>query len=42
VPAFYGRPASIDDIVTYTAVRLLDQLDVHVDARRWDGRLAVE
>jgi 4-hydroxy-3-polyprenylbenzoate decarboxylase len=42
VPAFYTRPSSIDDIVTYTAVRLLDQLDIQVEARRWDGHLAVE
>ena len=37
VPAFYNAPQSIDDIVTYTAVRLLDQFDIHVDAARWQG-----
>ncbi len=38
VPAFYNRPTSIDDIVTYTAVRLLDQLGLHIDVpARWDG-----
>lgn len=37
VPAFYTAPQSIDDIVTYTAVRLLDQFDIHVDANRWKG-----
>lgn len=42
VPAFYTRPSSIDDLVTYTAVRLLDQFDIQVEARRWDGQLAVE
>jgi 4-hydroxy-3-polyprenylbenzoate decarboxylase len=42
VPAFYTRPSNIDEIVTYTAVRLLDQLDIQVEARRWDGHLAVE
>jgi 4-hydroxy-3-polyprenylbenzoate decarboxylase len=41
VPAFYTRPSSIDDLVTYTAVRLLDQCDIQVDATRWQG-LAVE
>ena len=37
VPAFYTAPTSIDDIVTYTAVRLLDQFDIHVDVARWQG-----
>ncbi len=37
VPAFYHRPTSIDEIVNYTCVRLLDQLDIHVDASRWPG-----
>ena len=40
VPAFYTRPSTIDDIVTYTAVRLLDQVDIKVDAPRWDGSMA--
>lgn len=38
VPAFYTRPQSVDDLVNYTAARLLDQLDVHLDVRnRWTG-----
>jgi 4-hydroxy-3-polyprenylbenzoate decarboxylase len=37
MPAFYTKPTSLDDLVTYTAVRLLDQFDIHVDAPRWDG-----
>src|SRR5262245_62702123 len=37
VPAFYTKPSSIDHLVTYTAVRLLDQFDIHVNATRWDG-----
>jgi 4-hydroxy-3-polyprenylbenzoate decarboxylase len=41
VPAFYTRPSSIDDLVTYTAVRLLDQFGIHVEARRWDGVMEV-
>ena len=41
VPAFYAKPATIDDLVTYTAVRLLDQFDIHVEARRWDGAMGV-
>src|SRR5262245_12329941 len=39
VPAFYTKPATIDDLVTYTAVRLLDQFDISVDAPRWTGDL---
>jgi flavin prenyltransferase len=39
VPAFYTRPATLDDIVRYTAARLLDQVGIHVDTSRWDGRL---
>ena len=42
VPALYTRPSTIDDLVTYTAVRLLDQLDVHVEAQRWDGRMEAD
>lgn len=37
VPAFYSKPRSLDEIVTYTAARLLDQFDIHVDAARWTG-----
>jgi 4-hydroxy-3-polyprenylbenzoate decarboxylase len=39
VPAFYTKPVTIDDLVTYTAVRLLDQFDITVAAPRWDGEL---
>jgi flavin prenyltransferase len=36
--AFYNRPQTLDDVVNYTAARLLDQLDLHVDVRnRWTG-----
>lgn len=38
MPAFYNRPQSLDDMVSYTAARLLDQLDIHLDVRnRWTG-----
>src|SRR5436190_7173316 len=37
MPSFYGRPRSIDDLVNHTVVRLLDQLDIHLDvANRWE------
>lgn len=39
VPAFYHRPASVDDIVDHTVMRVLDQFDLHLDAAgRWSGR----
>lgn len=41
VPAFYARPRSLDDQVTYTVARLLDQFDIHVDVPRWDGVMDV-
>lgn len=37
VPGFYTRPSTVDELVTHTAVRLLDQCGVHVDAPRWQG-----
>jgi 4-hydroxy-3-polyprenylbenzoate decarboxylase len=40
-PAFYNRPQTIDDIVNYTVARLLDQLDIHIDVRRWTGQMEV-
>jgi 4-hydroxy-3-polyprenylbenzoate decarboxylase len=36
LPAFYARPTSIDDMVTQTCCRMLDQFGIHLDsARRW-------
>ena len=37
VPAFYSKPETLDEIVNYTAARLLDQFGVHVDIARWPG-----
>ena len=42
MPAFYAKPASLDEMVTYTCVRLLDQLGIHVDTSRWSGLGAAE
>jgi flavin prenyltransferase len=39
VPAFYDRPATLDDVVTHTVSRALDLFDVEVpQLRRWTGR----
>ena len=36
VPAFYNRPTTLQDIVDQSCMRMLDQLDVHVEsAPRW-------
>ena len=37
MPAFYNRPATIDEMVNYSCARLLDQLGLHVDTARWSG-----
>ncbi|HJU44654.1 MAG TPA: UbiX family flavin prenyltransferase [Vicinamibacterales bacterium] len=37
VPAFYSHPQNIDEIVNYTAARLLDQFGIHIDMARWPG-----
>jgi polyprenyl P-hydroxybenzoate/phenylacrylic acid decarboxylase-like protein len=37
VPAFYTRPAALDDVVNYSVARMLDQLGIRVDAKRWQG-----
>lgn len=37
-PAFYNHPATVDDLVTYSVTRLLDQVGIHLAAvGRWDG-----
>lgn len=39
-PAFYNHPASLDDVVTYSVVRLLDQFGIHLrDHERWLGEM---
>jgi len=40
VPAFYHRPASLDDVIDQTLNRVLDLLDIELDRdlfRRWQG-----
>ncbi len=41
VPAFYQRPATLDDVVDHTVMRVMDQFGLHADgAGRWSGRTA--
>ncbi len=38
VPAFYNHPQTIDDLVNHIVMRILDQLDIHLEMMsRWDG-----
>ncbi len=37
MPAFYQQPRTVDDIVDQTVIRVLDQVDIHLDAARWQG-----
>lgn len=38
VPAFYAKPASIDDLVSHTAARILDLFGLHGEGlSRWQG-----
>jgi 4-hydroxy-3-polyprenylbenzoate decarboxylase len=40
MPAFYTKPATVEDIVTWSAARLLDQVGIHsAAAERWDGEM---
>ena len=40
MPAFYTRPETVDDIITWSAARLLDQIGVHTEmSSRWDGKM---
>jgi flavin prenyltransferase len=42
VPAFYHKPASIDDIVDHTVARMMDQFGVEMaGTRRWTGEMGV-
>jgi 4-hydroxy-3-polyprenylbenzoate decarboxylase len=42
MPAFYTRPTTVEEIVTWAAARLLDQVGIHTEAvSRWDGRMEV-
>jgi 4-hydroxy-3-polyprenylbenzoate decarboxylase len=40
MPAFYTRPATVEDIVSWSAARLLDQVGIHTEAaHRWSGEM---
>lgn len=38
VPAFYHRPATVQDLIDHTVARVLDQFGIHLDlVERWRG-----
>lgn len=37
LPAFYTRPASIDDMVSQTVGRVLEKFGIRTDFKRWEG-----
>lgn len=38
VPAFYNHPQSLEDMISHTTMRILDQFDIHLDVmNRWNG-----
>lgn len=41
MPAFYNRPASVDDVVDHVTARILDQFELPAPAaKRWEGMRA--
>jgi flavin prenyltransferase len=40
MPAFYNKPATVDDIVNHIVARVLDQFGIDAAfAKRWDGKM---
>ncbi len=37
LPAFYTKPASIDDMVSQTVARVLEKFHITTDFKRWEG-----
>jgi flavin prenyltransferase len=43
VPSFYNHPESLDDVVNYISVRVLDQFGLHLaGVKRWDGTMVTQ
>jgi 4-hydroxy-3-polyprenylbenzoate decarboxylase len=41
MPAFYNKPATVDDIVNHIVARVLDQFGIDAAfAKRWDGKMS--
>jgi flavin prenyltransferase len=39
VPAFYHRPETLDEVVSHTVMRVLDQFGIHLAGGRWEGEM---
>jgi len=37
LPAFYMRPASLDELIDHTVARVLEQFDIQIPGPRWAG-----
>lgn len=37
LPAFYTRPADIDELVFHTVARVLEKFDITTEFKRWEG-----
>ena len=35
IPSFYHKPQNIDDIIKHTIGRILDQVGLKIDIKRW-------
>ena len=35
LPSYYIKPKSVNDLITYTAGRILDQIGIEIDIKRW-------
>lgn len=43
LPAFYNHPQTLDDLVSHSAMRILDQFEIHLDVmNRWDGSMSTD
>jgi 4-hydroxy-3-polyprenylbenzoate decarboxylase len=43
MPAFYNHPQTLEESITYSVVRLLDQVGIHLaDDSRWVGEMQVQ
>jgi len=38
VPSYYIKPKSVDDLIEYTVGRLLDQMGIESDIKRWGNK----
>lgn len=37
MPAFYNKPKTIDDLIHHHTMKLLDQINIHIEGKRYEG-----